>query len=741
MDSVVAGRAGHEQRIGAGAAIDRVDAVTDGEDSLPPPACNTSLPPRPVTLSIAGTVDLNGGVGIALVASRWRHRQWLCLPVKPSVSPSPSAVAVDGEVAPPLVGALPTRRDHLPARWLPPTGSVSTTAVFAAVSVQRIGARIADERVVAAAAGENVVAGIAGDDVGVAVAGAVDVAAAGQGQVLDIGAERVADRRLHGVGALADEFRRQVAGIVDDVGIVADAAHHGVGAGATIEGVVAAVAGEDVGVTVAGAVEVGGPGQGEVVDIGAEREAHRRLHEVGAFAGIFGHHVADVVDQIGVVAGTPLHGVGARAAVEDIVAAAAGERVGGGCADEGVGAAEPLQGGDPRWRCRPAVGRSQIGGGREERAQIDRAADLVHVDDGPGLERRVRAGVHGPRDVHAVVGPGEAVETGDPVECNDVLAIGAGDRQIVDGDVAGLIERAHIGDVGAVLDAAHLDRLLRKGAGRVDDDIGDGQILVVSEQQDVGAAACRAARGRVVVELAVEDRHRTDRAAQRRDRAVAGTDIGEAVLLGVGDRDVVERHRAGKAGGIGRDRDAIVLAGGIDIEIGDRERADERAGNGDLAVEGDAIDAPVLDAVDGEGLAGDGHVFGVGAGRDLDSVAVSGCVDRGLDGGVAAVADEQDVVGAGAVDLLDAGERVGAFAATGGHREVTGAVVGDARGADRGGVGRGVDAAAADDRVVAATAGERVVAAAADDRVVAAETGKRVVTGIAGVAPGSGVSS
>ena len=49
-----------------------------------------------------------------------------------------------------------------------------------------IGAGAADEGIVAAAADEDVVAGVAGDDVGVAVAGAVDVGAAGQGQVLDI---------------------------------------------------------------------------------------------------------------------------------------------------------------------------------------------------------------------------------------------------------------------------------------------------------------------------------------------------------------------------------------------------------------------------------------------------------------------------------------------------------------------------------------------------------------------------
>src|SRR6476659_9146480 len=162
------------------------------------------------------------------------------------------------------VGALPTRRDHLPARLVAAGHRIGVDngrdvgrGQRAGVG-RRIGARIADERVVAAAAGENVVAGIAGDDVGVVVAGAVDVAAAGQGQVLDVGAERVADRRLHGVGAAAHSggFRHHVAGVVDDIGVVAVATGQGVRAHAAVEGVVAAVAGDDIGVAVAGAVDV-----------------------------------------------------------------------------------------------------------------------------------------------------------------------------------------------------------------------------------------------------------------------------------------------------------------------------------------------------------------------------------------------------------------------------------------------------------------------------------------------------
>ena len=56
--------------------------------------------------------------------------------------------------------------------------------------------------------------------------------------------------------------------------------------------------------------------------------AEQRHHRVEALAGILRHHVAGIVDDIGVVAGAARHRVGARAAVDDIVAAVAGEVVG-----------------------------------------------------------------------------------------------------------------------------------------------------------------------------------------------------------------------------------------------------------------------------------------------------------------------------------------------------------------------------------------------------------------------------
>ena len=92
------------------------------------------------------------------------------------------------------------------------------------------------------------------------------------------------------VGALADG----VALVGHHIGVVAVAAGHRVGAGAAIEDVVAGIAGEGVGERIAGAVDVRGAGQDQVLDIGAERVGDRGLHRVGAFAGSLDDDVAVV---------------------------------------------------------------------------------------------------------------------------------------------------------------------------------------------------------------------------------------------------------------------------------------------------------------------------------------------------------------------------------------------------------------------------------------------------------------
>ena len=61
----------------------------------------------------------------------------------------------------------------------------------------------------------------------------------------------------------------------------------------------------------------------------------------------------------------------------------------------------------------------------------------------------------------------------------------------------------------------------------------------------------------------------------------------------------------------------------------------------------------------------DGQVLVVGARPDDDGVAGRGRIDRGLDGAVAAVAHEQEVVAGAVAHLLHAVEKIGAFGARG----------------------------------------------------------------------------
>jgi hypothetical protein len=84
------------------------------------------------------------------------------------------------------------------------------------------------------------------------VARAVGVGGAGQGQVLDVGRQHMADRRPHQIGALGQGLDHRVAGVVDFVGVVAQSAGEGVGAAGAIQGVVGLAAEQRVAVGLAG---------------------------------------------------------------------------------------------------------------------------------------------------------------------------------------------------------------------------------------------------------------------------------------------------------------------------------------------------------------------------------------------------------------------------------------------------------------------------------------------------------
>ena len=117
----------------------------------------------------------------------------------------------------------------------------------------------------------------------------------GQRQVLDIGAERVVDRRLHRIDALVEQFSsHHVAAVVDEIGIVVRRRRASLGAGPADERVVAGAAVERI---VAGSaleyVDPGRAGQG----IGAEG-AENMENADGIATGSDG----DIVGGIGVEA-------------------------------------------------------------------------------------------------------------------------------------------------------------------------------------------------------------------------------------------------------------------------------------------------------------------------------------------------------------------------------------------------------------------------------------------------------
>jgi hypothetical protein len=142
-----------------------------------------------------------------------------------------------------------------------------------------------------------------------------------------------------------------------------------------------------------------------------------------------------------------------------------------------------------------------------------------------------------------------------------------------------------------------------------------------------------------------------------------------------------------EAGGAGEDEDGDVAVAvhdvvgegevaGLDLEGGVAEAAElvadqleavnRRSGGGDddLAVDDRfrparaiGVDAVIDGGEDGDVLV-DGEILGPGPRGDDDDVAIGRGVDRRLDAGIAAIADEQEVVSAASADLLDPVEEI-----------------------------------------------------------------------------------
>ena len=363
-------------------------------------------------------------------------------------------------------------------------------------------AQSAGHRVDARAAVQHVVAAVAGQRVGEVVAGAIDRGVAGQDQVLDVGAELVRRRRLHQIGAAAGRLDDEVVRLIDHIGIVAQPARHRVGARAAVEQVVARIARQGVAKLVAGAGKIGRSRQRQLLDVGAQRPVDRREHRIDAAVRQLGHHVAKVVDDIGVVAQAARHRVRARATVQQVVAGIAGQHV----LQFVAGAVE--------------VGRAHqaelldVGVQRPAKPRLDRVCALV---------RRLGHDIAGNVDDVRVVAQTARHRVDARAAIQHVVAAVAGQR--VCEVVAGAIDRRGAGqdqvlDVGAELIRCRRLHQIGAAAGRLDDD-------VVRLIDDIGVVA-EPARHRVRAGLAVEY-VLAGIAEQRIVQAVAGAvEIGRA---------------------------------------------------------------------------------------------------------------------------------------------------------------------------------------------------------------------
>ncbi len=183
------------------------------------------------------------------------------------------------------------------------------------------GQRIRSRRTV-----ERVIRRVAGKDVVKRVAGGVYGVRARQRQILDIVTKRVVKRRLNCIGACVCLFDHRVIG-VNNVGVVTRATDQSVSSGATIQHIVTGVPGNDIVQRVAGAVDQGGPEQGEIFDIVSQCIGDPGLSRVSSLTRQFGDDVTHIVDNVNVVAQTAGQRVGVSPAVEQVIAEVAVERI------------------------------------------------------------------------------------------------------------------------------------------------------------------------------------------------------------------------------------------------------------------------------------------------------------------------------------------------------------------------------------------------------------------------------
>ena len=105
------------------------------------------------------------------------------------------------------------------------------------------------------------------------------------------------------VGVLGDH----IAGIVDEVAVVAGPADHQVGAGLAVERIVAGIAVDGVDEACCRSPAAGRALHHQIFDIGHEREIDRRIDRVGPLVGVLGHTSPALSTKLTITAFGTLH--------------------------------------------------------------------------------------------------------------------------------------------------------------------------------------------------------------------------------------------------------------------------------------------------------------------------------------------------------------------------------------------------------------------------------------------------
>ena len=193
---------------------------------------------------------------------------------------------------------------------------VNTIEIIAESTSQRVASRTAVERVIARPAGNAVCTGIPESG---------EIAASGEGQILDIARKCIGRcSRHHRIGTAADTFDNRIAGLRDNIRVVPRPAAQRIVSTAARKRIVSAATRNTVVRGVASAREIADSDIGQVFNIVGKRITGRRRFDcIGSAAQRFNYNIRTCIDAVEVIARPARERIIAGAAIERIIARAA----------------------------------------------------------------------------------------------------------------------------------------------------------------------------------------------------------------------------------------------------------------------------------------------------------------------------------------------------------------------------------------------------------------------------------